>query len=778
MAAAVGVAAAGWALRWERVTTAALMIGFASAGAAVAANARDAALHPPLRQLLHDAFGGFAIETLGPPGRHDPLPTRAVIIEDATPRDGFVSIRVAVRAVKLDQRWHPAPGTVVLSVSGMALPEHVSAWTAGRAIEAPVTFRRTARYLDDGVPDFERDVALDGTALFGSVKSGLLIDVQERGGWRAEAAARARARVRQAIARGVGARNPTASAITTAVLIGDRAAIPDDVRDRLQAAGTYHVIAISGGNIAIFVALLSGLCAISGLGPQRSATATIAALAAYAALVVAGPSVRRAVLVAMVYLASRAFDHRTRPWQAAAVAASLMVVAWPLDLRDPGFQLTFGAAAALLVVSDRFVVPSSWPRPLRWLATAVAASLAVEIALLPVQALAFSRVTFAGVLLNLLAVPAMAIVQVAGMAVVALDTMRVPTAVPGVAADWAANVIVGSAAWVERVPELAPRVPAPPAGVVVGYYASLGLAVFGPRRATLAWLTATALAAVAIVLGVHSPLANGDERVSNQMRLTMLDVGQGDALLLEPPGHAPILVDTGGHPFAGGLDVGIRVVAPALWARGVTSLSALLITHGDPDHMSGAAGVLSSLRVGEAWFGIRVPRHAAGNELLADLAAQRIGVRYLRAGAAIERGGANIRVLHPPQPDWERPRVRNDDSVVLEVLYRDVAMLLTGDISADVERAIAPQLTPARIRILKVAHHGSRTSSSRELLESWRPQLALVSAGRGNTFGHPTREVLDRLEAIGATVLRTDRHGQITIATDGRALRWKTRSKP
>src|SRR6185369_198848 len=123
------------------------------------------------------------------------------------------------------------------------------------------------------------------------------------------------------------------------------------------------------------------------------------------------------------------------------------------------------------------------------------------------------------------------------------------------------------------------------------------------------------------------------------------------------------------------------------------------------------------------------------------------------------------------EPDWERPRVRNDDSVVLEVVYGEVALLLTGDIGADVEREILPRLTPARIRILKVAHHGSRTSSSRELLDGWRPQLAIVSCGRGNRFGHPAPEVIARLESIGAQVFRTDRDGEVTVETDGHAVR-------
>jgi competence protein ComEC len=281
-----------------------------------------------------------------------------------------------------------------------------------------------------------------------------------------------------------------------------------------------------------------------------------------------------------------------------------------------------------------------------------------------------------------------------------------------------------------------------------------------------------------MVFGVPAPLARASAAPPGQLRLSVLDVGQAEAMLLQPPGAGALLVDTGGSPFGSGLDIGRRVVVPAMWARGVRSLAALLVTHGDPDHIGGATSVVASMPVGEAWLGIRVPTHAAGNELLANLAAWRVPVSYLRAGRAMAMGHMRVRVLHPPEPDWQRPRVRNDDSVVIEVLFGDVALLLAGDIGADVERTIVPQLTPARLRVLKVAHHGSRTSSSQALLEAWRPQLALISAGRGNTFGHPAPDVLQRLEAIGAVVLRTDRDGQITITTDGRALWWRTFLSP
>src|SRR5438552_3258686 len=149
-----------------------------------------------------------------------------------------------------------AAGGGVLGVGGVPNAERALEWRRGRVLEAPVTFRRPPRFLDDGVPDFERDAALDGISLLGSIKSGLLIDVVQRGSFASELAADTRAYVRRAVAQRVGAHSMLSAAIVSAVLIGDRSGLPDDVRTRLQAAGTYHVIAISGGNIAILAALI------------------------------------------------------------------------------------------------------------------------------------------------------------------------------------------------------------------------------------------------------------------------------------------------------------------------------------------------------------------------------------------------------------------------------------------------------------------------------------------------------------------------------------------
>jgi len=411
-----------------------------------------------------------------------------------------------------------------------------------------------------------------------------------------------------------------------------------------------------------------------------------------------------------------------------------------------------------------------WPRVVALAGGMLAASVATEIVLLPVGALVFSRVTFAGLGLNFAAIPLMTVAQLAGMALIPASLVSDPLArVLGGIAHGAAAGLIRSADLVSLAPALAFRVAPPNGGVVAVYY-------FAIASAWLYWnwtrwrRTSVATAAVAAIWIVAQPWTFLTARGDGRLHITFIDVGQGDAALVRFPRGTTLVVDTGGLSPLSTFDMGDRVVAPVLRAMGVRRLDVLALTHGDPDHIGGALSIVREFRPRDVWEGIPVPPFEPLRAL--RMAANAIGARWsnLKRGDQRRIDDVEISVRHPDVPDWERQRVRNDDSMVLDLRWRDVSVLLTGDIGGAVERALLPAIPPARLRIVKIAHHGSLTSSSPDFVRALSPTVAVVSAGRANHFGHPVPEVLDRYRQAGAEVFRTDRDGAVMVETDGRSI--------
>ncbi|MGH9142199.1 MAG: DNA internalization-related competence protein ComEC/Rec2, partial [Vicinamibacterales bacterium] len=647
-----------------------------------------------------------------------------------------------------------------------------------------VTLRRPSRYLDPGVPDSERALARRGTTLVGTVKSGGLVEVVARAGWITEGMSAARAAARRALADGVSRWSVRSGAIVAAIVIGDRAGLDADVQRRLQEAGTYHVIAISGGNIAILAGLLLTAFRLAGWLGRTAMLSSMVALLAYAALVGHGASVDRATFMAVLYFGARAADQRSSPLNTLSLVAATLAVVDPLIVFDPAFLLTFGATLAILIVvpaatKDESAVPAArsflWPMFM--------ASVAAEALLFPIGAVTFSRITFAGLALNFLAIPLMGIAQIAGMAVLPLALVsRHGAAAVGWVAYAGASGLVWSADLVRFAPALTYRV-APPSWIAVALYYGAVVTRWWiatsrvqavPRGGRQAARCAGAVAAAAALWILVDPRTLRAGRGDGRLHVTFLDVGQGDSAFVIFPGGATLLVDAGGLTASAAFDIGDRVVAPVVRVAGFARIDYLALTHGDPDHVGGAMALLREFRPREVWEGIPVPRFAPLTEL--RVAAQASGARWANVyrGDRLTVDGVEVVARHPAPADWERQKVRNDDSLVLELRWRDVSILLTGDIGKAVEHDVAMASGPARLRVIKIPHHGSLTSSTPAFLVALHPRIAIVSAGRANHFGHPVPEVLERYRSVGADVFRTDRDGAVMVDTDGRSVNVRT----
>jgi len=759
-----------------RLCAGAVLASVALASATAAAHEDRARRHAPVTAMASDPFAR-------PSG--DAIVLEGVLTADAALRDTSVGLRIAVDRARHGRQSFATRGGVALTVTGAVDHAAAATWTRGRRVRVPATLRRPARYLNDGVADAEALAAWRGLALVGTVKSASLVEIVERAPAWEEWLARVRARVRRALHQAMPW-DREAAGVATAILIGDRAGLDDAVERRLQRAGTYHVIAISGGNVALFATLAWTLARVC-FGARRPAIlAAIAIVVLYGLLVGSGASVGRAVLAAVVLLIAAFADHRAPPFNVLAVVGVTFLVWDPLALIDIGFLLSFGATAGILLAMpvwlpavERRVPPGESRRAILAQGAALAcvaivlASMAAEVALLPVQAVAFQRMTLAGTMLNLVAIPAMAVVQMSGMAVVGLDLAGLE-GLRDVAARlcaFGARALVDSARLVDVVPSLSWRVAAPPAGLVVTYLTAWAAVVC--IRRTGVWRGAVAAACLAGVAMACSVPARFQSDA--HLHVTMFDVGQAEAISVRLPTGQAWLVDAAGT--GGTFDIGDRVLVPALLGRGITRLDALLITHADADHAGGAAAVIADLGPRRLFEGIAPARDEVRDGLMDAARRAGLSVEALRAGGSITRGDVVINVLHPPPPDWERQRTRNDDSVVLEVVIGDVAVILAGDVGESVEREIATRLTPDKLRVLKVAHHGSRSSTARAFVDAVAPAAAIISAGRGNMYGHPHPTVVSRLERAGVAIFRTDRDGQIDIATDGRVVDIRTWSR-
>jgi competence protein ComEC len=519
--------------------------------------------------------------------------------------------------------------------------------------------------------------------------------------------------------RPLAAEQPVEEALVEALALGRAERLDDATRDDYKRGGTYHLLVFSGLQIAIaagFIALL-----LRWLHAPRTSDWSLLAFAILAPLFI-GPtaSVSRASIGVGVYALARILRRPTTLENLWCVAALLRLVLAPEDLGDAAFHLTYAGAGALLFIGKDV-------RRARWLVCAAAAELAVT----PLTLFHFHQYALGGSVMTLILTP-----LVVAMLVVALFVCAIPSA-----------HVLAVVGLLHRLCTFLNRLAAPCSGFfaappAVALTTGLGLALLaiallrGRRRAAAIAAALTIPTIAALYAGTRTPASP---------QLTMLDVGQGDALLLRA-GKTTVLVDGGRRETK---------LLPLLADRGVRRVDVVVLTHVHPDHCGGLPAVVTRMRVGEVWLSPRRFEGDCAQQLLEACRTATVPIHFVRDGDTKRVGPFELRAFLADRTFRRAPE--NNASVVLQI----GPLLLTGDIEREAESEIAPRL--AHADVLKIAHHGSRSSTGAQLLDRVRPRLALISCGRHNIFGHPHAAVVEALRGRGIRVWRTDRNGSVEI---------------
>lgn len=589
---------------------------------------------------------------------------------------------------------------------------------------------------------------------------------------------RLRGRTGEIIDRDFGSNAP----LVRALLIADQDGIDTQVRDRFADAGLVHMLSISGLHVAIIAGSLLTLAGAMRLSRTAAFVAAIVVIVLYVATLGApAPAVRSAVMLCVMGVAER-LQRPTHPWTALALGAVIPTMQ-PAVVLDLGWQLSVSGMAALVaarallrrlrheelraIASLRLRRVLTWIRSLegwkstllRELITGVVATAVTA----PLIAWTFGRVSIIAPLSNLAAGPLVAFIQPALF--LALVASPWP-AISRVVAD-ASTPPLALLDYVARIAANVPFASLHVAPTAIGAVcAGVASAAFIRATASRRWLPGLLIAACALTLAMWTPLLNAG---SGRLELHVLDVGQGDALAIRTPRGRWILMDAG-RMWDGG-DAGRRTVVPYIRRLGGT-VAAFVLSHAHDDHVGGAASVVSALKPEAWWEPAFVTRSDAYRKALLALQDERGLWHRVAPGDKWTLDGVEMRVLAPDSAWTAAQTDANETSVVLRVRYRDVVMLLTGDAEREEEAWIVAHTAPELLRadVLKLGHHGSKTSSSDAFLDAVQPRVGVVSVGAGNRYGHPSAETLQHFTERGIPIFRTDREGTLVVTTDGRRL--------
>ena len=700
--------------------------------------------------------------------------------------------RLYLEALQVWQDGAPRPATGEILITVRSLSDH---WHYGDVLRLPLSLRVPRNFHNPGSFDYEGYLARQEIYL-----SAFLWDdsVIERTG---ERGTHLRVWIEQA-RRTIGAffdaqLDHQTAAVLRALIVGDEGRIDKDLREAFSRAGVTHVLSISGLHIGLVAAAAyaawwwllgrSRYLLLTCAMPKLAAVLSIPPVLLYASLAGGNVATWRSVVMILVYLIAILLDRQGEVYRSLALAALLISLIWPGAVLDISFQLSFLSVLGILLGVERFTHWwTAWSeqrllnlrprreRVLRWSATYLAVSACALLSTAPATAAHFNQITLVGLFANLLVIPLLGSAAVV-LGLIAAGLIFLHTGLATIIL-FCAGVVTRVGIWVvARIgawPYAALTVVTPTLLELVLLYGLLASLSFRSAIRNPHFAIRYLLPALLAVFCTDATFWVWHRYFHHDLRVTFLDIGQGDAAVVELPGSQVMVIDGGGFASED-FDTGEAILAPFLWSRKIGRVDILVMSHPQLDHYGGLTFLAERFSPRELWF--------TGEKTQ--------GERFQQLMTALTRAGGTARVLCRETPEMQLAQVRvqalhppcqhvgldpNNASLVLRLSYGVIDLLFTGDIEAEGEHALLSAPGTLASEILKVPHHGSRTSSSAAFVAAVAPQVAVASLGYHNRFSFPAPEVVQRYAEQGTRFLRTDQAGAVTVVSDGQGYRIQT----
>lgn len=565
------------------------------------------------------------------------------------------------------------------------------------------------------------------------------------------------------------------------IFIGERGGIPYSTRTAFTNSGIAHILAVSGSNVVIVLAFFKMLFTLLRIPRVANIVLTCGALLFYMLLTGSQPPIVRATIMTLVFLLGKLLGEKSNGLNSLGVAALIILGYDARQLFDVGFQLSFIAVLSIIYL---YPIANGWISSLRgeslWRKAFVATlqvcavSLVATLGTLPLTAVYFGRVSIVGVLTNMFIIPTVG----------ASVTLGFVSSLFG----WLTFIVADSFAAVNQMLLTLSLMVAKFSGGLswayvdtlqfkpihsIPFYAALGILFHLPAKNVVRKFVLGFAASLNLLL--FAPTSSFEKSVEGKLRVSFIDVGQGDAALVEFPDGTTMLIDAG--PKSEEYDAGERIVAPFLKRRGISTIDYLVASHPHGDHIGGFPYILKNFDVNRVIESGQPARDPIYIDYVQAIQNEKCSVDTARAKqATIQIGGTKLYVLYPTPTfiDFDTTHSHqnlNNTSVVFKLCYGEISMLFTGDAERDAEDEMVELYGDfMQSTILKTGHHGSITSSAQSFLDAVKPKYAIVSVGLNNRFNHPSEEVLERLHRMNVETLRTDEEGAIIFETDGKSI--------